>query len=107
MNLKRRKLILKNNIYVMIASTKFIDSPHKNYHEFIDPSTGGNRSHVKRISVFSEKPNFLTSIDLYSEMDEDLLYFYCYEGLKVKNEVLVDCNKFVTMFITDSNMMSI
>lgn len=91
----------------MIASTKFIDNPHKNYREFIDSSTGGYSSHVKRISVFSEKPNFITSIDLFSEMDEELLYFYCYEGLKKGSEVLVDCNKFVTMFITDCNMMSI
>lgn len=90
----------------MFASTKFVDEPHKNYHEFVDPVTQGHSSIVIRISVFNQKPTFMTAIDLFSEMDEEVVCFYCYEGFKDKKGVVVDFSKFVTMFVTDCDLMS-
>ena len=97
----------KNNVFVMIASTEFIDRPHENYHEFVDTSTGGYSSHVIGMTCFKSRPNFMDSIKLYSELERDVVYFYCYEGsLDGPEEVFIDFKKFVTMFITDKDLMS-
>lgn len=96
-----------NKVFVMIASTEFIDRPHENYIKFIDPATEGYSSHVIGMTCFKSRPNFMDSIKLYSEFERDVVYFYCYEGLlDGEDEVFIDFEKFVTMFITDKDLMS-
>lgn len=102
---------MKIKIYVMISSKEFIDPSKfkKDGHlNFIEPSTGAYSSHVINVSCFKSMPNFMDSFFKYTELEEDILNSYVFEGMMdEKKDIFIDFSKFVTMFINDSDMMSL